>query len=185
MISGEVQFQPYLRRNLWKVKYASEFVLYQGKASGLFVFLHLSVLLKGRKDVWLPLGGVPSEKVRLSIRVKQLQEPKGNPLKVLVEEHGSTKLVKEIDYIVSGQADNSACYKPSMTEFGQSVAYILCLHTQYLLTWTSLTNWPHFTYSYPCLAWDPDMSSSPNLNMPVSMRMAPRLLSKLKTPGSA
>lgn len=41
-------------------------------------------------------GGVPSESVRLSIGMKLLQKPKGNPLKVSAEDHGSTKLVKDI-----------------------------------------------------------------------------------------
>ena len=39
---------------------------------------------------------MPYDNIRLSTGVKQLQDHKVNPLKVLEEEHGSKKLVKEI-----------------------------------------------------------------------------------------
>ena len=39
---------------------------------------------------------MPYDNFRLSTGVKQLQEHKVNPLKVLAEEHRSRKLVKEI-----------------------------------------------------------------------------------------
>ena len=41
-------------------------------------------------------GGETSENFRLSIEMKQLRDPKGNPLKILVEKCGSTKVVEEI-----------------------------------------------------------------------------------------